>query len=109
MIGLAKSKEMAFLGKVINAEEAEKIGLIYKVVPSEELEKEAMTFAGRLAGMPTKAIGRAKEILNRAFNMTLDEVLEEEIKAQLVLSETEDHREGIRALMEKRKPKFQGK
>jgi len=109
LIGLAKSKELVFLGKAIGAEEAEKIGLIYKVVPHEDLEKEGMTFAGRLAGMPTKAIGRAKEMLNRAFNMTLDEVLEEEIKAQLVLSQTEDHREGIRALMEKRKPKFQGK
>jgi 2-(1,2-epoxy-1,2-dihydrophenyl)acetyl-CoA isomerase len=109
LIGIAKSKELAFLGSVISAEEAAKIGLIYKVVPHEELEKEGMTFAGLLAGMPTKAIGRAKQILNRALNMTLDEVLEEEIKAQLSLSQTEDHREGLRALMEKRKPQFHGR
>lgn len=109
LVGLWKSKELAYLGDVISAHEAEKIGLIYKVVPHEELEKEAMGLAGRLASMPTKAIGRAKRVLNQAFDMTLAEVLDEEIDAQIYLSQTEDHREGMRAFLEKRKPKFQGK
>lgn len=109
LVGLWKSKELAYLGRVISTEEAERIGLIYKVVPHDELEKEAMELASRLAKMPTKAIGRAKRVLNRAFDMTLAEVLTEEIKAQTYLLQTEDHREGMRALIEKREPKFQGK
>lgn len=108
-VGLWKSKELAYLGNVISAHEAERIGLVYKVVPHEELEKETMDLAGRLARMPTKAIGRAKRVLNQAFNMTLAEVLSEEIGTQIYLSQTEDHREGMRAFLEKRKPKFKGK
>lgn len=109
LIGMWKSKEMTYLGRIISAGEALDMGLIYKMVPHEELEKEAMELAVRLARMPTLAIGRAKRMLNRSFDMTLEEMLVEEIKAQIALTRTEDHREGIRALMEKRKPKFQGK
>jgi 2-(1,2-epoxy-1,2-dihydrophenyl)acetyl-CoA isomerase len=85
------------------------MGLIYKVVPHEELEKEAMALATRLAQMPTKAIGRIKKVLGRTFEMTLAEVLEEEINAQTFLSGTEDHREALGALLEKRPAKFQGR
>jgi 2-(1,2-epoxy-1,2-dihydrophenyl)acetyl-CoA isomerase len=109
LVGLWKSKEMAYLGNVVDAIEAEKIGLITRVVPQDALMGEAMGLAKKLAGMPTLAIGRAKRILNKAFDMTLSEVLEEEIKNQIYLTQTEDHAEGLRALMEKRKPEFQGK
>jgi len=109
LIGLWKSKELAYLGSAITAEEAERIGLIYRVVPHDELEKETMALANRLAEMPTKAIGRAKKVLNQAFDMTLAEVLTEEIEAQTYLSQTDDHREGIQAFVEKRQPKFRGK
>ena len=68
-----------------------------------------MGLASRLAQMPTKAIGRAKKLLGRTFEMTLSEVLEEEIRAQTSLSSTEDHREALQAFLEKRQPKFQGK
>lgn len=109
LVGLYKSKEMAYLGDVVDAMEAEKIGLITKAVPEDALMDEAMGLAEKLARMPTLAIGRAKRILNRAFDMTISEVLEEEIKNQIYLTQTDDHAEGLRALMEKRKPKFQGK
>lgn len=109
LIGLWKSKELAYLGSVISAEEAMRMGLIYKVVPHDELDKEAMELASLLARMPTKAIGEAKRVINQSFNMTLDEVLAEEIKSQIYLTQTGDHREGIQALLEKRKPDFQGK
>jgi 2-(1,2-epoxy-1,2-dihydrophenyl)acetyl-CoA isomerase len=104
-----KSKEMTYLGRVIAAGEALELGLVYKMVPHDALEKEAMDLAARLARMPTVAIGRAKRMLNRSFDMTLEEMLSEEIKTQIILTRTEDHREGIRALMEKRRPQFQGK
>ena len=109
LIGLWKTKELVYLGNTVNAEEAKEIGLIYKVVPQNELEKETMILANRLAEMPTKAIGRAKKVLGRTFEMTLSEILEEEIRSQTFLSKTEDHREALRAFWEKRQPKFQGK
>ena len=109
LVGLYKSKEMAYLGDVVDATEAEKIGLITRAVPQNALMDEAMGLAKKLAEMPTLAIGRMKRILNKAFDMTLSEVLEEEINNQIYLTQTEDHAEGLRALKEKRKPKFQGK
>lgn len=109
LVGIWKAKEMAYLGNVVDALEAQKIGLITRAVPQNALMDEAMGLARKLADMPTLAIGRAKRILNKAFNMTLSEVLEEEIKNQIYLTQTEDHAEGLRALLEKRKPKFQGK
>jgi 2-(1,2-epoxy-1,2-dihydrophenyl)acetyl-CoA isomerase len=109
LIGVAKSKEMAYLGVVVDAKKADEIGLITRVVPQDALMDEAMGLARKLARMPTLALGRAKRILNKAFDMTLSEVLEQEIKNQIYLTQTEDHAEGLSALMEKRKPKFQGK
>ncbi|MBI4296862.1 MAG: enoyl-CoA hydratase/isomerase family protein [Chloroflexi bacterium] len=108
LVGLQKAKELVYLGDVVMAQQAAQMGLVYKVVADQELMKEAMALAGRLAKMPTKAIGRAKKVLNR-FDMTLPEVLAEEVESQEVLTRTEDHREGVRALLEKRAPKFQGK
>ena len=75
----------------------------------EKLGEETLDLARTLARMPTKAIGRAKRILNKAFSVSLDEVLSEEISGQIYLSQTEDYHEGIRALVEKRKPIFRGK
>jgi len=109
MIGIWKTKELVYLGSVIGAEEALKIGLIYKIVPHDELDKEAMTLARRLSEMPTKAIGRAKKILAKSFEMSLSDILEEEVISQTFLSKTEDHREAIRAFFEKRQPIFKGK
>jgi 2-(1,2-epoxy-1,2-dihydrophenyl)acetyl-CoA isomerase len=100
---------MAYLGNVVDAEKAEEIGLITRVVPQDALMDEAMGLARKLARLPTLAIGRTKRILNQAFDMTLSEVLEQEIKNQIYLTQTEDHAEGLSALKEKRKPKFQGK
>lgn len=109
LIGLWKSKELSYLGDAITAEEAERLGLIYKVVAHDELENEALALANRLAEMPIRAIGRAKKVLNQAFDMTLSDVLKEEIAAQTYLTQTEDHREGIQAFLEKRQPRFRGK
>ncbi|MDY6971218.1 MAG: enoyl-CoA hydratase/isomerase family protein [Thermodesulfobacteriota bacterium] len=109
IIGPLKTRELVYFGGVIGAEEAKNMGLLYNVVPHDELEKESDALAGRLARMPTKAIGRSKRLLKQAFDMTLDEVLSEEIEAQISLSQTEDHEEGLRAFLEKRKPVFKGR
>ncbi len=109
VLGPWKTRELVYMGGIVTAAEAKEMGLVYKVVPHEELQKEARSLADRLAAMPTKAIGRAKKLLGRTFEMTLTEVLDEEIEAQLALSRTEDHREAVRAFMEKRQAKFQGR
>jgi len=109
LVGLWKTKELVYLGGAVGAQEAREMGLIYRVVADADLDDEAMALAGRLAQMATKAVGRAKTLLGRTYGMTLAELLEEEIKAQTFLSHTEDHREGLRAFLEKRQPKFQGK
>lgn len=109
VLGPWKTRELVYTGGIVTAAEAKEMGLVYKVVPHEELQKEARSLADRLAAMPTKAIGRAKKLLSRTFEMSLSEVLDEEIAAQIALSRTEDHREAIRAFMEKRQAKFQGR
>ena len=109
LIGVEKTRELVYFGDILTAQEVKGMGLLFKVVSPPELEKEAMVLAHRLAEMPTKAIGQAKKLLGRTFEMTLEEILEEEIKAQTYLSRTEDHREAIRAFLERRKPQFQGK
>ncbi|MDY7037676.1 MAG: enoyl-CoA hydratase [Thermodesulfobacteriota bacterium] len=109
LVGLAKSKELVFFGDRISALEAERIGMINRVVPHEILEEEARKWAGRLAESPTRAIGISKMIMNRSWNLDLETALEEELQAQFKCSQTLDHKEGILALKEKRKPKFAGK
>ena len=109
VLGPWKTRELVYMGGIVTAAEAKEMGLVYKVVPHEELQKEARSLADRLAVMPTKAIGRAKKLLSRTFEISLSEVLDEEITAQIALSRTEDHREAVRAFMEKRQAKFQGR
>jgi len=108
VVGMWKSREMIYLGKIIGAEDAQGMGLVYKVVPHDKLEQETLDLARTLARMPTKAIGRAKRVLNSSYSMSLDEVLGEEIVGQIYLSQTRDYKEGMRALLEKRKPSFKG-
>lgn len=109
LVGPVKAKELVYTGKAISAEDAFQMGLIQNVVSPDVLEAEALNFAGKLAKLPTKAIGRAKKVINQSFDLTLNQVLEEEINAQIDLTRTEDHQEGVRALMEKRKPEFKGR
>jgi 2-(1,2-epoxy-1,2-dihydrophenyl)acetyl-CoA isomerase len=109
LIGIQKSKELIYFGSVIKAEDALTAGIVYKVVPHDQLEQESFKLAKKLANLPTRAIGKAKIVLNKAFNLTLEELLEEELSAQTYLTDTEDHQEGIKAFLEKRPPSFKGK
>lgn len=108
LIGLAKSKELVFFGDPINAYEAARIGLINYVVPHEQLEEEAQKWAQRLAIAPTRAIGMAKSILIRSLNLDFETALQEEVRAQVECTQTMNHKEGVRAFKEKRRPKFVG-
>jgi 2-(1,2-epoxy-1,2-dihydrophenyl)acetyl-CoA isomerase len=109
LVGPAKAKELIFTAKIIDAKEAERIGLINKVVPADELDNEVDTLTKQLAEGPTVAFGIAKKIINKGLSMDLSSVLECEAFGQTIAGTTEDAQEGVIAFLEKRKPKFKGK
>ena len=108
LIGMQKSAALMFLGDKVMAEEAEKMGMIYKAVADEELQEVALGIAQKLAKMPTKGIGLTKRLLNESFNNTLTQQLALENEIQTEAGQTYDYKEGVNAFLEKRKPEFKG-
>lgn len=106
LVGLFKAKEMVFTWETIDAREAERIGLVNRVVPLGELYPEVNKFAGRLIKGPAQANALTKAIINQSLQGTLDQVLDQEAYAQDLCFMTSDRKEGIRAFFEKRKPNF---
>ncbi len=109
LVGMAKAFEYAALGNDVSAIEAERVGLVNKVVPPAELEKTTMEIAGKLAQAPTKSIGLIKRALNKSLSSDLDSLLDYEAYIQEIASLSEDHKEGVKAFLEKRQPHFMGK
>lgn len=109
LLGLGKAYELALTGDFITAEEAERIGLVNRVVPAQELEAEVNKLASRLADGPTKTIEMIKLGIKKGLNMDLAGALEFAAFLQSAAFKTEDVREGIIAGMEKRQPRFQGR
>lgn len=109
LIGFQKASALMMLGDKVSAAEAEEMGMIYKVYPAEEFEEKAIQLAEKLAQMPTKALGLTKELLNKAYENTLDEQLDLEGKYQIESAKSYDYNEGVKAFVEKRKPEFRGK
>jgi enoyl-CoA hydratase/carnithine racemase len=108
LVGMAKACELIFTGDLIDAEEALTLGLVSKVVPPEELMPTVRQLARKIALGPPLAIRLAKRALYRSQDSDLRSALEFETYAQNICSETEDAREGIRAFVEKRSPRFTG-
>jgi len=109
LVGPAKAKELIFTGRKVGAKEAQRIGLINKTVPPNELDNEVNALSKRLAEGPTVAFGIAKKIMNRGLNMDLSSVMECEALGQTLAGTTEDAKEGIIAFLEKRTPHFKGR
>ncbi len=109
LVGLQKAKELVFFGDDLSAEEAQRIGLVSKVVSADRLEAAARDWAERLATGPTFAIGMSKRLLNRSLESAFETALEEEAMAQALVSQSEDTREGMLAFMERRTPLFKGR
>ncbi|HFA50852.1 MAG TPA: 2-(1,2-epoxy-1,2-dihydrophenyl)acetyl-CoA isomerase [Bacteroidetes bacterium] len=109
LIGFQKALAIAMLGDKIRAEEAEKMGMIYKVFPADGFLEKINALALRLANMPTKGLALTKKLFNASMNNNLNEQLILENKYQIEASGTADYEEGVRAFLEKRKPKFIGK
>lgn len=109
LIGFQKASALAMLGDKIGAEEAERMGMIYKYVPSDEFQETIQKLALKLANMPTKALGMIKELFNKSMTNTLEEQLAMESKYQIEAAQSDDYAEGVAAFIEKRKPKFKGR
>lgn len=109
LVGVGMAKLLAFTGDFITAEEAERIGLVEKVVPEEELDKSARDLAEKLARGPTKAIAMTKIAINRSLNMDLESSTDYCWRLNPLLLQTEDYHEAFTAFLEKRAPIFKGK
>ncbi len=109
LVGAGIAKELIYTGQFISAERAEAIGLVNKVVEPEKLMEEARQMASLIAAKPVLAVRAAKEAINHGLNMTLHEGLDLESFHWSYLCGTEDQKEGARAFIEKRKPKFVGR
>jgi 2-(1,2-epoxy-1,2-dihydrophenyl)acetyl-CoA isomerase len=107
-VGLARAKELVFTADIIDAREAERIGLINRVVPPPDLERETYALARRIADGPPRVLASAKALLDRAPGLDLEAALQWEALTQGAMLEGADHREGVRAFFEKRPPKFTG-
>jgi 2-(1,2-epoxy-1,2-dihydrophenyl)acetyl-CoA isomerase len=97
------------LGDKVPAAEAERMGMIYKVLPDETFAVQSMELAQTLAALPTKGLALTKAAFNLSLYNQLDEQLKAEEELQIQAGQTEDYREGVQAFLEKRKPAFKGR
>jgi 2-(1,2-epoxy-1,2-dihydrophenyl)acetyl-CoA isomerase len=108
LIGWQRASALFMLGDKIEAEEAERIGMIYKVFNDETFQQEAMQIAATLAQMPTRALAFTKAALNNSLVNNYEDQLHDEELLQERAGKTKDYEEGVRAFLEKRKPNFSG-
>jgi len=109
LVGAARAKEFLMTGDLLTAQEAERIGLINRVVPQDKLMSTALELATRLAKGPTKAIRWTKVSVNKILRDTANLVLDTSLALEKHCFYTEDHKEAVRAFVEKREPKFTGR
>jgi 2-(1,2-epoxy-1,2-dihydrophenyl)acetyl-CoA isomerase len=109
LIGSAKARELYFLSERIDAKHAERLGLVNRVVAAAALEDETAALATRLANGPSVAFRYMKENLNRAVAGDMQECLDMEATHHVHTSFTEDHRNAVKAFVEKREPAFNGR
>ena len=109
LVGLHKAKELALLAEVIDASEAERIGIVNRVVPDEKLDAFVDEWAERLAAGPPLALQMSKRLLNSGLQMGVSEMLHWEGMAQSVNMSSNDVVEAFKAFLDKREPTFKGR
>ncbi|MFI4988026.1 MAG: enoyl-CoA hydratase/isomerase family protein [Alphaproteobacteria bacterium] len=109
IVGMKKAMELALLAERFDAKTALTLGLVNKVVPPAELEAASEALAERLAAGPTHAYGNTKRLMNRSLASTLADQLQAEAESFADCGAGEDFAEGVRAFVEKRKPRFSGR
>lgn len=108
LVSMAKAFELCAMGSKITPREALEWGMINKVVPAAGLDSAVKAYTDYFSQAPTKAIGLIKQMLQKSLTSSLDEMLEYEAFCQEIAGRTSDHREGVRAFLEKRRPLFKG-
>jgi enoyl-CoA hydratase/carnithine racemase len=108
-VGMHRAKELTLLTDIIDAAEADRIGLVNRVVDDADLDKFVDEWAARLAAGPPIALAQSKRLLNNAIGSTLEQALDDEGAAQTVNFSTKDTAEAVSAFLEKRDPTFQGR
>ena len=109
LIGKSKAMEMCLTGRMMDAVEAERSGLVARVVPAAQLLEEAVKLAGRIAGMSAPIALMVKECVNRAYETTLAEGIRFERRLFHAAFATDDQKEGMAAFVEKRQPAFRNR
>lgn len=109
LVGTARARGLALLGDKLSAEQAEQWGLIWRCVDDAELMPEARRICEQIANGPALGLATIKQALRAAEHNTLDQQLDLELTLQRELGVSHDYREGVRAFIEKRPPKFTGK
>ncbi len=109
IIGSSRAAELLFTGDVIDAATAAEWGLVSRKVPGETLMDEAMALADRMAGQPPQALRLAKTLMRHGATASYDTIMEMSAAGQALMHFTQDHMEGVEAILEKRTPHFEGR
>ena len=109
LVGPAKARELYFTGELIDAREAERIGMVNRVVPDDQLAAETRAFAERIAKGPPIALARMKQNMNLGLVSDYPKLLDAEAEGMIMTAMTEDNREAIKAFLEKRPAEFHGR
>ncbi|MEV0528453.1 enoyl-CoA hydratase-related protein [Streptomyces sp. NPDC050439] len=109
LIGPQRAKELMFFGDSVPAADAERLGLVNRVVPADELEKTARTWAERLATGPTRAIAMTKQLVNASLESDRATAFAAEATAQEINMTTRDANEGVTSFVERRTPSYEGR